>query len=41
LGDQYLAKYLPVVQRRLAQAGLRLAMALNEVFPDNQELNRQ
>jgi hypothetical protein len=33
LGDEYQAKHLPVVRRRLCQAGLRLAMVLNEAFP--------
>jgi hypothetical protein len=34
LGDEYQAKHLPVVRRRLCQAGLRLAMVLNEAFAD-------
>ncbi len=33
LGDQYYEKSLPVAKRRLYQAGVRLAMVLNEVFP--------
>ena len=33
LGDAYQAKNLPVARQRLAQAGLRLAMVLNEEFP--------
>jgi hypothetical protein len=32
LGDDYQAKHLPVVRRRLCQAGLRLAMVLNAAF---------
>jgi hypothetical protein len=32
LGDEYQAKNLPVVRQRLAQAGVRLAIVLNEVF---------
>ena len=35
LGDAYQDKSLPVVRRRLSQAGLRLAMVLNEVFATN------
>jgi hypothetical protein len=31
-GKEYQAKHLPVVRRRLCQAGLRLAMVLNEAF---------
>jgi nuclease S1 len=34
LGDEYHAKYLPVVRRRLCQAALRLAMVLNEAWPE-------
>jgi hypothetical protein len=34
LGDTYQQKALPVVRRRLCQAGMRLAMVLNEVFPE-------
>ena len=33
LGDAYLEANLPVVRRRLYQAGVRLAMVLNEAFP--------
>ena len=33
LGDAYLQANLPVVRRRLYQAGVRLAMVLNEAFP--------
>jgi S1/P1 Nuclease len=32
LGDEYQAKSLPVAKRRLYQAGVRLAMVLNEAF---------
>jgi hypothetical protein len=32
LGTQYQDKNLPVVRRRLAQAGLRLAWVLNDAF---------
>ncbi|MGO9920744.1 MAG: S1/P1 nuclease [Isosphaeraceae bacterium] len=32
LGDEYQAKHLPAVRRRLCQAGLRLAWVLNEAF---------
>jgi nuclease S1 len=34
LGDAYQAKILPVARKRLAQAGMRLAMVLNEAFAD-------
>jgi hypothetical protein len=34
LGNEYQAAHLPVVRRRLAQAGLRLAWVLNEAFAD-------
>jgi hypothetical protein len=34
LGDVYLQANLPVVRRRLYQSGIRLAMVLNETFPD-------
>jgi hypothetical protein len=34
LGDAYHAKNLPVARQRLAQAGMRLAMVLNEAFED-------
>jgi S1/P1 Nuclease len=34
LGDAYLDANLPVVRRRLCQAGVRLAMVLNEAFPE-------
>jgi hypothetical protein len=34
LGDEYQAKHLPVVQRRLCQAALRLAMVLNAAFSE-------
>jgi hypothetical protein len=33
LGDEYQAENLPVVKRRLFQAGARLTMVLNEAFP--------
>jgi nuclease S1 len=33
LGDAYQEAGLPVAKRRLYQAGMRLAMLLNEVFP--------
>jgi hypothetical protein len=32
LGKEYFDTHLPVVRRRLCQAGLRLAMVLNEAF---------
>lgn len=32
LGDQYLNASVPIVRRRLAQAGMRLAWVLNDVF---------
>jgi hypothetical protein len=35
LGDEYQTENLPVVKRRLYQAGVRLAMVLNEVCPPN------
>jgi hypothetical protein len=35
LGDVYQDKSLPVIRRRLSQAGLRLAMVLNECFATN------
>jgi hypothetical protein len=34
LGDEYQAAHLPVVRRRLCRAGVRLAMVLNEAFPE-------
>ena len=34
LGDAYVAANLPVVRRRLYQASIRLAMLLNEAFPE-------
>jgi len=34
LGDAYPDAYLPVVQRRLYQGGVRLAVVLIEVFPE-------
>jgi hypothetical protein len=34
LADAYQTASLPVVRRRLYQGGVRLAMVLNEVFPD-------
>jgi hypothetical protein len=34
LGDEYQAENLPVVKRRLYQAGVRLAMVINEVWPE-------
>jgi hypothetical protein len=36
LGDAYQAKNLPVARQRLAQAGMRLAMVLNEAFKPEQ-----
>jgi nuclease S1 len=36
LGDAYLAKNLPVARQRLARAGMRLAMLLNEAFRSEQ-----
>jgi hypothetical protein len=35
LGDHYQDKNLPVARERLAQAGLRLALVLNEAFAEN------
>ncbi len=35
LSREYFDKHLPVVRRRLCQAGLRLAMVLNEAWPGN------
>jgi nuclease S1 len=35
LGDAYQAKSLPMAKRRLYQAGARLAIVLNEAFPEN------
>jgi hypothetical protein len=35
LGDAYLNANLPVVRERLYQAGVRLAMVLNEALPAN------
>jgi len=34
LADSYQAANLPVVRRRLYQGGVRLALVLNEVFPE-------
>ena len=34
LGDAYLNTHLPVVRKRLYQASIRLALVLNEVFPE-------
>jgi hypothetical protein len=34
LGDEYQARHLPVVRRRLCHAALRLAMVLNGAFQD-------
>ena len=34
LGDEYQAANLPVVKKRLYQGGARLAMVLNEAFPE-------
>jgi hypothetical protein len=34
LSGEYLARHLPVVRRRLSQAGLRLAWVLNEAFAE-------
>ncbi len=34
LGDAYVAAKLPVLRRRLYQASARLAMRLNEAFPE-------
>jgi nuclease S1 len=36
LADEYYTANLPVARQRLCQAGLRLAMVLNEAFPENQ-----
>jgi len=36
LADSYQKANLPVVRRRLFQAGVRLALVLNEAFPDSQ-----
>jgi S1/P1 Nuclease len=38
LGDKYQEKSLPVVRRRLAQAGLRLAWVLNEAVAELRKL---
>ncbi len=35
LGDLYLNTHLPVVRKRLYQAGLRLALVLNQTFPED------
>jgi hypothetical protein len=35
LGDEYQEKNLPVVRRRLAQAGLRLAWVLNQAVTEH------
>jgi S1/P1 Nuclease len=35
LADDYQAKSLPVAKRRLYQAGVRLAMVLNEAFGED------
>jgi hypothetical protein len=35
LGDEYQAVHLPVVRRRLCQAGLRPALVLNEAFAEH------
>jgi hypothetical protein len=35
LADVYLNIHLPVVRRRLYQASIRLALVLNEVFPED------
>jgi hypothetical protein len=35
LGEAYLEANLPVVRQRLFQAGVRVAMVLNEVFPED------
>jgi hypothetical protein len=35
LGNAYLTAYLSVVRRRIYQLGVRLAMVLNEAFPEN------
>lgn len=32
LGDEYCRVALPIIQRRLAQAGIRLALTLNRIF---------
>jgi hypothetical protein len=34
LGEVYLSTHLPVIRKRLYQAGVRLALVLNEVFPE-------
>jgi hypothetical protein len=36
LGEECQAKHLPVVRRRLCQAGLQLAIVLNEAFAEEQ-----
>jgi hypothetical protein len=36
LGEEYQASHLPVVGQRLCQAGLRLAMVLNEAFAERE-----
>ncbi len=35
LADEYYTGNLPVARQRLCQAGLQLAMMLNEAFPEN------
>ncbi len=35
LGQEYQDKHLPVVRQRLCQAGLRLAMVLNQAFAED------
>jgi hypothetical protein len=34
LGDEYQSRSLPVAKRRLYEAGVRLAMVLNEAVPE-------
>jgi hypothetical protein len=34
LGDEYQAADLPVVKQRLYEGGVRLAMVLNEIWPE-------
>ncbi|KAK9267924.1 hypothetical protein L1049_010361 [Liquidambar formosana] len=37
LGDDYFNSRMPIVMKRIAQGGVRLAMILNRVFADNEE----
>ena len=38
LGQEYLDKNIPVIERRLSVAGVRLAALLNAVFDETEEL---